>query len=375
MKVIHPAHTIPFAELFEQLQAARQARLVVERDGPDGLKLFSYSDRCVYDGAWTLPTIAARGLIIDPSPGRIVATPFPKFFNLGERGAQAPDLPFTISEKLDGSLIIIYSHMGKWRTSTKGSFDSDQAKWALERLARLDLSALTPGTTYLAEAIYPENRVVVRYDEPALVILGAYSAAGEEQEAADLASVCESLGLRMARSSEFGTIAELVEHSRSLPRTLEGFVVRFADGLRLKLKGDEYKRVHALISGVTPLAIWEMMFKGDDTETIRRELPEEFWGDFDQITGLLGKALNDFLNRVARAADAVKDQSDKDVGLALARFEPGVRGFIFPYRKSGGNLLEGRNRQATFNAIRPDANALPGYVPSFAMHRALADGE
>lgn len=373
--LIHPAHTIAFGDLFAQLQAARAQRLVVERDGPDGLKLYRYSENCVYEGAWTLPTIAARGLILHPATAIIVATPFPKFFNLGERGTVAPDLPFVIAEKLDGSLIIIYHHQGRWRASTKGSFDSDQALWAQARLAALDLSQLTPGTTYLAEAVYPENRIVIRYDVPALVMLAAYSAQGVELEAAVLADVCAKLGLRMAQTSEFASMAALVDHARALPRSQEGYVIRFSNSLRLKLKGDEYKRVHALIAGVTPLGIWELMHKGDDTQSIRRELPEELWGDFDQIVSLLSEALARLLARVAQAAGAVEGQSDKEVGLHLASFEAQTRSFIFPWRKSGGKLLEGRNRQAVFFAIRPDANSLPGYKPSFAMHRAMAEAE
>ena len=373
MTAIHPAHTIPYDDLVAQLQAAREARYVGAREGPDGLTLFNYTDRCVYDAAWTLPTISARGIVLDLAARKIVATPFPKFFNLGERGIEAPDLPFSAAEKLDGSLIIIYWHKGKWRTSTRGSFDSDQALWALERLAKHDLSALTQGTTYLAEAVYPENRIVIRYDDPALVMLSAYSAAGEEMQSDELAKVCAALGLRMAAASDFASMADLVAHTKGLPRTLEGYVVRFEDGTRLKLKGDEYKRVHALISGITPLNIWEMLFKGDDTNSIRGELPDEFWGDFDQIVGLLRGKLDALLAKVARVAETVKDQSDKEVGLQLSSFEADMRGFIFPWRKSGGKLLEGRNRQAVFFAIRPDANALPGYKPSFAMNRAMEE--
>ena len=111
--LIHPAHTIPFDALLEGLTAARAERHVYERPGPDGLVLYVYSERCVFDQAWTDITIAARGLILDPASRRIAATPFPKFFNAGERGEPLPDLPFSTTEKLDGSLIIIFHHQGR----------------------------------------------------------------------------------------------------------------------------------------------------------------------------------------------------------------------------------------------------------------------
>ena len=85
-----------------------------------------------------------------------------------------PDRPFETFEKVDGSLIILFWHAGEWRTATKGTFGSAQASWAAERLRGCDLSALSRGTTYLAEAVYAENRIVVRYDQDELVLLAAY---------------------------------------------------------------------------------------------------------------------------------------------------------------------------------------------------------
>jgi RNA ligase len=177
---IHPAHTMPFPQLLERLTAARDNRLVTERRGPDGLQLYVYTERCVYEGAWDDITMAARGLILDASAGRIVATPFPKFFNAGERGQPIPDLPFQALEKLDGSLIIIFHHGGRWRAATKGAFDSWQAQWAHEFMQAADLTLLQPGTTYLAEGVHPQNRIVVTYAEPALVLLGGYDRTGTE---------------------------------------------------------------------------------------------------------------------------------------------------------------------------------------------------
>ncbi len=118
--------------------------------------------------------------MLDEAARTEVATPFPKFFNVGEKRGTVPDLPFEVYEKLDGSLIIAFYHAGRWRTATKGAFDSPQAVWAQGRLDATDLIALVPGTTYLFEAVYPENRIVVRYAEPALVLLAAYDADGRE---------------------------------------------------------------------------------------------------------------------------------------------------------------------------------------------------
>ena len=148
-------------------------------------------------------------------------------------------------------------------------------------------------------------------------------------------------------------------------------MIRFANGLRVKIKGDEYKRIHALISRVTPLAIWEEMAAGQDTAQIRRELPEEFWGDFDQIVEGLRVAQAKLIARVSDLATSVADLSDKEVGLRLATLDADLRSFIFPFRNSGGDLLVGRSRQLLFRAIRPTANVLAGYRPSYAITRVM----
>lgn len=370
----HIAHRMSFDELLAGLREARDQRLVYERPGPDGLTQFIYSEKCVYDGLWTPITLAARGLIVDANARVIAATPFPKFFNIGERGEPVPDLPFETMEKLDGSLIIIFHHNGRWRTATKGSFTSSQAQWAENFLENQDLGPLTPGITYLAEAIYPENKIVVSYEELGLILLAAYDESGVELPYPTVEAVGAALSWRTLRRYTFASVSDLVTHAETLPRTEEGFVIRFENGHRLKVKGNEYRRIHALISRVTPLALWEAMAAGDDLGLIRRDLPEEFWNDFDAIRSLIDASLAALLDKTARIADEVRELSDKDIGLRLSSFDEDIRGFIFPYRKSGGNPLSSdKSRTGLFRAIRPTANVLAGYVPSYAMKRMMEE--
>lgn len=368
--LIHPARQMPFDALLAGLKRACAQGFVWRRPDPaSSLALYIYTPRCVYEDGWDEFALAARGLILDEAAQEVVATPFPKFFNVGERHGEVPDLPFEAYEKLDGSLIITFRHGGRWRCATKGAFDSPQAQWAQARLDAADLSGLAPGTTYLFEAVYPENRIVVRYTEPALVLLGAYDAAGRELSYDEVEATARTLGWRAARRHAFASIADMVSHAATLPRDDEGFVIRFSNGLRLKLKGAEYRRIHALISRCTPLAMWEAMNAGDDMDAIRRDLPEEFWADFDAIITLLSARIASTEARIAEVAASVAHLSDKELGLSLAKVPDDVRTFLFPYRKAGG--IEGRNRVALMRSVRPTGNVLPGYVPSYAMGRIL----
>jgi RNA ligase len=370
IEMFHPARLMEFDDLYDGIIAAREGGLINETSH-DGLSLYCYSRSAVYDRIWTPITLMCRGLILDIPNKRVVATPFTKFFNCGEGDQTIPDLPFETFEKVDGSLIIIWWSGGQWRTATKGSLRSDQARWAAGVLARSDLSALTKGTTYLAEAVYGENRIVIHYDESGLVLLGAFDEGGAELTYDALQEIGAKLGWRTAKRYQYSAVSELLAKAETLPADEEGFVLRFSNGLRLKIKGEEYRRIHALISRCTPLAMWNAMLAGDDLDKVRRDLPEEFWTDFDGITSALQRQISGIIAETEKEAKAVAHLSDKEVGLSLDKFPPSVRGFIFPYRKSGGDILSGRSRRAVFGAVRPTGNRLDGYIPSYAMNRVL----
>jgi len=95
------------------------------------LWILNYTAACQYDRAWDPITLTTRGLILNKQ-GYIVARPFSKFFNLGEQPEtqleRLPNLPFSVFEKVDGSLGILYRGPdSKLRIATRGSFTSTQA--------------------------------------------------------------------------------------------------------------------------------------------------------------------------------------------------------------------------------------------------------
>lgn len=371
--LVHPARSFDFQQLRDGLADANAKGLVYSRrDEATGLRLFVYTARTVFEDAWDPITLLARGLVLDERAQEVVATPFPKFFNAGEKRGDVPALPFEAFEKLDGSLIVIFHAAGKWRCITKGAWDSRQAIWAQAQIDALELSPLTVGITYLAEAISPENRIVVAYDRPELVLLAAYDQSGRELRYDEIAAVAEALGWRAAERQSFTSMTNLVTHTLALPRSSEGYVVRFEDGTRLKLKGAENRRIHALISRCTPLAMWEAMTAGDDLQAIKRDLPEEFWTDFDDITRLLDERKAAILDRVTQTANSLEHLSDKELGLKLTSLPGEVQPFIFAWRKFGGKL-EGRARDTLLRMIRPTGNELGGYTPSYALTRVMEE--
>ena len=372
----HPARAMAFDELYEGLAREVAAGNVV-RTSDGGLELFLYSTRCIYDRGWNLFSMISRGLVLDPGARRVVATPFPKFFNYGEVVTAVPDLPFEVTEKVDGSLVVVFRHGGRWRATTKGAFESEQAAWATRYLnERLEPAGLDQDTTYLCEAVYRENRIVVPYAFEGLVLLSAYDAGGDELDRPRLAEAAAASGMRLVEAHAYDSLDGLVATTRALGLDREGFVVRFTNGMRLKLKGEEYLRVHRTMSQCGPLAVWEAMLGGTDLDAVRRDLPEEMLSDFDSIRRLLNARLEALVNEILAAAERVKALSDRELGLLLK--EPGhgmsefARDFVFACRKCdfrAAAASSGRVRDGLLRRIRPDGNRLEGYIPSSAATR------
>lgn len=373
----HIAHRMPFDELLTGLRAAVESGHVAEREGPEGLRLFCYTQAAVYDRVWTPHTLAARGLILHPESKTIVATPFPKFFNHGERPDTVPALPFDVYDKMDGSLAIIFHWNGQWRVATKGSFQSDQAKLAATLLNNY---AMAPGFTYLAELIGPSNRIIARYPRDKLVLLAIYDNAGHyeypgfEMPRHEVEAWGRTLRMPVAPKRSFTSIAELLDVAHTLPLDEEGFVIRFENGHRLKIKGDEYRRIHAMVSKLSPLSVWEAMMARDDLDAFRKELPEEFWTDFDQMRTILGAQINALMAAVATEAAKRANWTDKEIGLDLPNIPEPATHFVFPYRKYDGKPLDNpKARRAIFGRIRPTANRLEGYRSSLSLNRTQGE--
>jgi RNA ligase len=401
---MHPARQMDFGTLYTDLMVEyNKGNLIMQSDRE--LRIFCYSKQCVYEKAWNPITTMARGLILDVEDRAIVATPFPKFFNHGEV-AQAGSIPaeeFEVFDKLDGSLIIVFHHKNRWRTATKGSFQSDQAKWALGQLTgaaqrvygsdpREDglkwPPALVPGTTYLFEAIYPENRIVINYPEKmvGLHLLAAYRENGEELSYTDLATVAGNLGWPVVMRLRFSNFAALLEQAQELPHSEEGWVVRFVSGYRLKIKGSAYTAIHRAVFGLTPLAVWEaIMWQWDHArqktdprprpEEMRKELPEEFWPDFDSIYKILHRQFDDILMKVIDLAGAVRELTDKEIAERLNDLPPEAP-WVFDYRgwmKRGDNSKRDRLYSKIWKTLRPTFNKLEGYVAGTSITRVLTE--
>ncbi len=379
----HPARSMDFDTLYTGLMEQVEQRFINHTKRGE-LELFNYSNNTVFDKNWNLFTLISRGLILAPKTKTVIATPFPKFFNYGETeiwDADKLDGEILALEKLDGSLGIVYHYAGEWHCATRGSFTSHQAQWGKQWLHKnVDTSKLNIGHTYLFEIIYPENRIVINYDYEAMVLLSAFCDTGFEYNSQQLHTLHERINVKKAALLPFKDLANLIEQAEKIDKNNEGWVVRFPNGHKVKIKGSEYCRLHRLMSNVTPLGVWNVMLSMDNIPQIRKELPEEHLKDFDAIKAILDKQLDDLLSEITAAKQASKSMTDKEVGLTInggkwadgREVTPVEKKFLFLSRNFDLEKVfekEGKARQNIFKYIKPTANELQDYTPSQAINR------
>lgn len=229
-----------------------------------------------------------RSLILEAKTLKVVSRSFDRFFNYGEALNVTPEIDWSRAvayEKVDGSLIKIYNHKGKWYISTKGTAygESDCMGHGIT-FAELVYKALGckndqefqelckgsdlwEGFTYIYELTSFENRVVRRYDGYALHLLavranedGRYVTATEMDTGMMLASDVPDAII-------FGSVEECLKAAANLKNLDEGYVI-YQDGVPVaKVKSPAYVAVHHIRGeGLSPKRIMQLVLSGEEDE-------------------------------------------------------------------------------------------------------------
>lgn len=263
--------------VLERLEQYYNDGLLIKQTHPTkDLTIWNYSQKVQYERLWDEITLQCRGLVTN-SQGEIVARPFKKFFNY-EEVETIPSESFKVYEKLDGSLGILFYYEGEWIFASRGSFTSEQAIKGTELLLQYDLSKLLQGYTYLFEIIYPENRIVVDYGkESKLILIGVTHTMIDGFEfSVDLPTV-QNFGFETVK--EFNLGSDITSLKNKIPTDKEGFVLKFdnRENTRIKIKGDEYVRLHKIITNISNRDIWEYLKDGKPLYEIIEKVPDEFY--------------------------------------------------------------------------------------------------
>lgn len=321
------------------------------------LSIWNYSPEVQYGGLWDEITLACRGLVTD-NKGNVVAKPFPKFFNI-EEGKHTSTEQFEVFEKMDGSLGIVFKYEGEVVYATRGSFTSNQAKWMTNYGKEYNFQdILVDGFTYLFEIIYPENRIVVDYgSQERLVLLGIIKTeTGEELSYDDIVMVPWDIVKRYNGIKDYTTLKGMVENNA------EGFVVRFSNGDRMKIKGEEYLRLHKIMTNISTTGVWEHLSKGGDINELLKDVPDEFYKKVKEYADTLKYGYYQVSEHCGKAHDYFRygKYGDREVEPTKKEFANHVLTYGHPpYRAVMFAMWDGKPvDKLIWNIIKPEFKKL-----------------
>lgn len=222
-----------------------------------------------------------RGIILDESDGwSIVSRAFDKFFNHGEREGEAVMAidwgTARVQEKVDGSLMVLYSYKGQWHVASSGSPDAGgqvgdfgftfaELFWKVFHASKAELP-VQDGMCYFFELTSPWNKVVVTHKEESLTLLGGRNlVSGHEVPVSSIAYKFPTI----KHLREFplkGWDSLKASHTKTRGLEQEGFVVIDSAFRRVKDKNPEYTALHHIKGSLSRRAFVEVARAGETSE-------------------------------------------------------------------------------------------------------------
>ena len=271
--------------------------------------ILNYSQKCQFEQLWNPITKLCRGLVLD-AEYNILARPIPKFFNIEEhKPEEIPDESYEITEKKDGSLIQIAWVNDEMIVSSRGSFTSDHAVKAREIIEKKYKKIINAykldGLNLVFELVAKFNKIVVDYGniEDLFLITAIENDTGEEVPY----EMLEDFGFPIVKRYKNLKISELKALNTD---NEEGFVVKFKSGMRIKIKFEDYVRLHRIVTNVSTKTIWEHLKDNKSLEDLLNNVPDEF---FKWVKFTIKKFENQYKE--------IEDQCKKDFKILETRKE------------------------------------------------------
>lgn len=292
--------------------------------------------------------LECRGVMFEVSPTlRLASLPMQKFFNLNEN-PMTMNLDLSnideITLKADGSLISTYTDThSNFYLKSKGSLSSDQAMAAMEFLALEQNAAFKEELRQLALANYtvnmeytaPDNRIVIGYQEPQLVVLNIRNHfTGEYLDINPYFDSSTEIHKRQIANVFPDAPAEFVANIPQM-EDVEGYVVRLSSGMYIKIKTEWYLVQHRAKDSInSPRRLFEAVLE-EATDDLRSLFFDDPYvlnriGEMELLVDKLYngtvKSIEEFYEankNLERKYYAIKGQEELDrriFGLAMSKY-------------------------------------------------------
>ena len=346
-----------------------------------GLVIYKYSQE---ESPKTEPLVRlSRGIVLEEGTNRIVHYPFYRFFNYGEIPEEDRSFRWqnaVVSEKLDGSMIGIFHHNGRWHICTSSQIGADnlvtRAPFTYRELIDMAVGGfdsfsknLNPGFDYTFKLVSPFNRVITPYDSTMLYLIGCRDRRSDFREipfyeayerdeivppAARGVLLVPKIFSVTDESGRFKRIEDIAAKANSLDKTDEGFVVVDFTSYdpvtgsfpRMKVKNQSYlavKYLHASDkeNAVTVEDLFRVVLEAEESEFLTA-MPE-FTGLIRSIKDrwrTFSESIHEVLNRedikeLLAVPAAERAACMKEFAIALK--DCPYSKFLFPMYRSGGS--------------------------------------
>lgn len=300
-------------------------------------------------------TVECRSLVLGSvDQGKtffVVSRAFDRFFNYSENN-YCPDISkLSCYEKLDGSLVSVFNYKGQWLYRTKGMLMPELTINGFDRTWKdlieitlnwdeLPTKFMSPDETYIFEVVSMENRVVVRYDEDAAVLLAIRNIDGDYLGKS-------KLPFNTPRKYSFNSTEECILSVKELPNLEEGYVAYDNYGVPVcKIKSPTYLACHRIKGeGLTPKRIRELVVINEQDEYLA-VFPEDkkYFDPYTEAWSTLQKQCDLVMNLYGN----VDDQK----GFALAVKDYTFSGVLFQSKKSGVCPIKTLTSQSTSYKVK-----------------------
>lgn len=201
-----------------------------------------------------------RGIKFDTATGNIISRPYHKFFNVNERDeTQVSNIDMHINHeifaKLDGSMITPLIVDGVVRYGTKMGV-TEVSKPVEEFVSQHPFyndwcrQIISQNITPIFEWLSRKQRIVIDYPEDKLVLTAMRD--NHTGEYLDMDGFTASLGTEIPVVDSASAIKSLDDFINTMRTAsgVEGWVLRFYDGHCVKIKTDEYVKIHKAKDGL-----------------------------------------------------------------------------------------------------------------------------
>ena len=317
----------------------------------------------------------ARGIIFREGEWRVpVCHAFDKFGNYGEE--YVTDLDWSsikVSEKIDGSIMKLWCYDGEWHVSTNSNIYAEDAPvpdirkntfselfWdgIRKNLVRVRydagiygwLSDLDKNFTYIFEMVSPYTRVVIPYEHTDVYFLGARNNRSGCQFGCDedSANLMRCYMFPRPKLYPMQTFEQIVEASKELPWSKEGYVCYDKNFNRCKIKSPRYVVAHFARNNnvITRKHLIDIILKGEMAEFLI------YAGDYADHINHIKQLMDDFISLMDTTAlltHNLRKLSRSEAAEVIKPFHKLVKPIMFS--NLDGNL-SGREYVKDWNAYK-----------------------